>query len=303
MSAQAAAPQRNAPTAQAGNAPLHVHADLVYVPVTVTDAEGQPVAGLQSKDFLVTENGHPQAIRLFERPSFRQLSVVLAMDTSLSVHKDLAREKLAAREFVRALLRPNDELELTGFAGQVREYVPFTGDAGRIERALNHLHGDGPTALYAAVVRGSQLLASQPGRRVLVVLSDGANSMPGTDYDQARTAALRAQVSIESVILVPIAANAGRNLGGEHALIQLSRDTGGKYFYVRGASQLRHVLEQLSQSLHNEYLLGYYAPAQRAAGKPAASNFRRIQVKVTDASRGGGLQLDFRSGYYVDPKH
>jgi len=285
------------------NDTLHVHADLIYVPVTVTDAEGKPVSGLQRQDFLLTEDGHPETIRLFEQPASRPLSVVLAMDTSLSVEKDLDLEKHAARDFIQTLLRKNDLLELLGFAGHVTEFVPFTNDAGRIDHGLNGLRGHGPTALYAAIDEGAVQLQTLPGRRIIVVISDGGNSMPGVDYQQARAAAMRAEASIESIIILPIAASAGRNLGGEHALIQLSHDTGGQYFYVRAGQQLPAALAQLSTALRSEYLLGYYAGQHIAKGDPGPGNFHSIHVEMKDAAWNQRFHLHFRSGYAMEQEH
>ena len=287
---------------QSAKSTLHLHANLIYVPVTVTDSDGTPVRNLRLQDFTLMEDGHPRAIRFFEQTASRPLSVVLAIDTSLSVRKDLPMEKQAAHNFVHKLLRGQTGLALTGFAGQVREYVPFTENAASIDRGLDRLRGDGPTALYAAIAQGAQMLQTQPGRRAIVVVSDGANSMPGPGYSQARMAAMRAEASVESVILTPISSNAGRNLGGEHALIQLSRDTGGQYFYVREPGDLQAALGLLAQSRHSEYLLGYYAnPAQlNNAGRGGGE--RHIQVQLTHAASNAPVRLHFRSGYFLGPE-
>lgn len=290
---------RNAPVT---TSTLHLQANLIYVPVTVTDSQGTPVSNLRQEDFVLTEDGQPQPIRLFEQQVSRPMFMVLAIDTSLSVQKDLSREKQAADNFVHAVLRRQDRLALTGFARQVTEYVPFTTDPGRLERGLNTLRGDGPTALYAAIVQGAQMLEGEPGRRIIVVISDGANSMPGVDYKQAHLAALHAEASIESVILVPIAASAGRNLGGEHALIQLSRDTGGQYFYVHAHGELHAALALLAQSLHNEYLLGYYAPPAQLNDKGGEGEYRHIEVKMSHPGIHESSHLYFRKGYLLGPK-
>lgn len=305
--AQTSAPARQTP--QAPHAPmvapldsLHVHVNLVNVPVTVIGASGAPVRGLRKQDFILTEDGQVQTIRLFEPEASRQLSLVLAIDTSVSVRKDLGLEKQSAYIFIHSLLRPTDKLELLAFAGEVTEAVPFTHNLREIDRGLNRLHGDGPTALYEAIAHGGEDLRPLPGRRVLVVVSDGANSMPGVDFAAARTAALRAQASIESIILVPIAANAGRDLGGEHALIQLSRDTGGQYFYVSSPAQLPDALAHVSQALRSEYLLGYY-PASAQAGAPSQHGFRQIQVRMTNPALNEEYRLHYRTGYYASAAH
>lgn len=299
----AQAPQTNSPIAPQTHSPrdsLHVRVNLVTVPLTVIGANGGPISGLRPQDFTLTENGHPETIRLFEQNSSRPLSVVLAIDTSLSVHKDLSLEKQAAYGFLHALLRPTDRVELLGFAGEVTEIVPFTSNIRRLDQGLKQMHGEGPTALYEAVVRGSQEVQWLQGRRIIVVISDGSNSMTGVDYRQAREAALRARASIESVILVPIAASAGRDLGGEHALIQLSRDTGGQYFYARASGELPDALTQLSQSLRSEYLLGYYPVSVETR---LADGFRQIHVQMKNSMLNAEYRLHCRTGYYANPEH
>lgn len=281
---------------------LHVRVDLVTVPLTVIGASGGPIGGLRPQDFTLTENGHPETIHLFEQNSSRPLSVVLAIDTSLSVHKDLRLEKQAAYGFLHSLLRPSDQVELVGFAGDVTNIVPFTSNLRRLDQGLKQMHGDGPTALYEAMQRGSQDLQFLSGRRVIVVVSDGSNSMAGVDYRQAREAALRARASIESVILVPIAASAGRDLGGEHALIQLSRDTGGQYFYVRSSSELPTALAELSQSLRSEYLLGYYPALPERGTELSNDGFRRIHVQMKNPTLNAECRLYYRTGYYTNPE-
>lgn len=270
--------------------------NLVNVPASVLDRQSQPVSGLHRDDFSLTEDGHPETIRVFQVMDVHPLYMVMAIDTSVSVRKDLPFAKHAAAELASSLLGRDDRVELLGFAGNVSRVVPFTENLHELDHGLRALHGDGPTALYAAIVRAANDLASRPGRKVIVVISDGSNSVDGVDYDQARTAVLRAQASIESIILEPIGANAGRDLGGEHALIQLARDTGGQYFYADGANPLQDAMTRLSLGLRSEYMLSYY-PTQQSA---VAGGFRRIQLRLTNPALSRAYRLRYRTGYYAE---
>ena len=278
---------------------LRVQVNLVNVPVNAVDRQGQPVSGLHRDDFLLTEDGHPETIRVFQATAMHPLSMVLAIDISVSVRKDLPFAKQAAADLAASLLGRDDHVELLGFADEVTQVVPFTGNLHELDHGLRTLHGDGPTALYAAITRAANDLESHSGRKVIVVISDGSNSVDGVDYDQARTTALRAQASIESIILVPIGANAGRDLGGEHALIQLARDTGGQYFYVDGATPIQDAMTRLSLGLRSEYLLGYY-PTRQAANNGMAGGFRRIQLRLTNPALSRVYRLQYRTGYYAE---
>jgi Ca-activated chloride channel homolog len=272
---------------------ISVNVRLVNVFVNVTDDKGAPIPGLTRDDFLLSEDNHPQKIAVFERQSELPLEIVLAIDTSGSVHKDLSIEQEAAKHFVHSLLRPVDHLDLMEFADNVREVIFFTNNPGRIDRGLNDMGRGAATALYSGVYLASQSLASRSGRKVLVIISDGGNTVKGTTYDMALEQALRGEVMVYPIIDVPIAASAGRDLAGEHALITLAQQTGGKYYYA-DASSLDKTFAQLSEDLRTQYLLGYY-PEHRLG-----SGFRSISVKLRKPSDAGYLVRN-RPGYYPSP--
>jgi Ca-activated chloride channel homolog len=272
---------------------INVNVRLVNVFVNVTDDKGAPIPGLTRDDFLLSEDNHPQKIAVFERQSELPLEIVLAIDTSGSVHKDLSVEQEAAKHFVHSLLRPVDHLDLMEFADNVREVIFFTNNPGRIDRGLNDMGRGAATALYSGVYLASQSLAPRSGRKVLVIISDGGNTVKGTTYDMALEQALRGEVMVYPIIDVPIAASAGRDLAGEHALITLSQQTGGKYYYA-DASSLDKTFAQLSEDLRTQYLIGYY-PEHRLG-----SGFRSISVKLRNPSD-AGYRVRNRPGYYPSP--
>lgn len=279
--------------AQADPDQIKVNVNLVNVFVNVTDARGAPVAGLSEANFSLKEDGHPQKIAVFERQSDMPLSIVLAIDTSGSVRKDLGLEQRAARQFVHALLRPVDRLELIDFNSEVRQVVPFTNQIRRIDWGLDHLSKGPATALYSAVYLASEGLTDQPGRKVLVLISDGGNTVEGTGYAQALEQAVRAQAMVYSIIDVPVEADAGRDTGGEHAMITLSRETGGKYYYA-DSGNLERAFQQVSEDLRTQYLLGYY-PKPRVTD----SDYRAISVTLKNLPPTAQYTVRNRSGYYA----
>jgi Ca-activated chloride channel family protein len=279
---------------------LRVEARLVNVAVNVVDAHGAPVGGFEKKDFALFEDGREQTVAVFEREATSPLSIVLAIDASETVVTSERLEREAAKHFVNAILRPQDEIDLMEFADTVREVVPFTNQAKRIEEGLGEIGRGDETALYNAVYLASQRLGATSEaagrRRVLVVISDGGDSVSGKSYEQAVEEAERAGAIVYSIIIVPIAADAGRNTGGEHTLIQMSEDTGGKYYYVVDPKDLEPAFSHISDDLRTQYLLGYYAPQQGGSG------FRRIKVKMTDSAADAKYNLRYRTGYFADSK-
>jgi Ca-activated chloride channel family protein len=272
---------------------LHVDVKLVNVFVNVIDQNGAIAAGFTSEDFALTEDGRPQQIAVFERQSELPLNLTLAIDTSGSVRKDMAEEADAARQFAHALLRSQDQMNLLQFATEVRELTPFTNQVSQIDHGLGQLRGDWATALYDAICLASARLGGNPGRRVLVLISDGDDTASSATYAQAVEQALRNEVMIYSLIDVPIEASAGRDLGGEHALITLSEQTGGKSFYVSDGG-LDKAFAQVSDDLRTQYLLGYY-PHNQEPGRA----FHRIQVTIPRAAP-LSFNIRHRTGYYAD---
>lgn len=275
--------------------PIHVNVRLVNVFVNVTDANGTPVSGLTQRDFTLNEDGRAQKIAYFERDTDMPLSIVLAIDTSGSTRRDLPLEKTAAHVFVHSLLRPVDKLDLMDFNSDVREVVPFTADVRHIDWGLEDLDVGPATALYDAIYLASQSLSPRHGRKVLVLITDGDNTKNGVDYSQALEEARRGEVMIYSIIDLPISADAGRDTDGEHAMITMSQETGGQYFYAKDGD-LRAAFEKISEVLRTQYLLGYY-PDPKSYG----SKFRSISVSLTHpATANGPYSVQNRTGYYPD---
>ena len=291
--AQSSAPQR--PDRAPDKAPTYrVDVKLVNVSVTVTDDRGAPVSTLTKDDFHVREDGVEQKLAVFDRESALPLSIVLAIDASLSTRKDLKLELDAARAFVHSVLRAQDALALFQFSEVVDELVPFTSDLRRIDRGIAGVHVGAATALYDAIFLGGQALMHRQGRKVLVVITDGGDTMSRVDYPGALREAQQADALVYSIIMVPIEASAGRNTGGEHALIQMSEDTGGKHYYADTPQRIDRAFRRISDELRTQYVLGYY-PRQRLS----ASDFRRIQVNLVAAPAGGPFQTHNRAGYYT----
>jgi Ca-activated chloride channel family protein len=272
---------------------FHVDVKLVNIFVNVTDKNGAIVGGLARDDFQVFEDGRPEQIAIFERQSEVPLNLTLAIDTSGSVRKDLDEEAAAARRFAHDILRPEDKMSVLQFATEVRELTPFTNNLNVIDRGLNQLRGDWATALYDAIRAGSERLGKREGRKVLVVVSDGDDTAKSSTYAQALEAALRNEVMIYSLIDVPIEASAGRDLGGEHALISLSEQTGGKHFYVSEGG-LDKAFAQVSDDLRTQYLIGYY-PRHQVPG----TDFHRVTVTIPRAAQ-DEFNIRNKAGYYAD---
>ena len=283
---------------------IQVDVKLVRLLVSVKDAKGQLVGSLEKPDFTVFDTGVKQDIAVFEHHTAVPLSVSLLLDTSGSTSKELRYETTSLQNFLHALLRegnPDDTAALYGFNDQVTRLNSFTRREQRLSDSLKDLRASAGTSLYDAVYLASQRLsetsAADGRRRVVVLITDGGDTVKGENYTRALEQAQRAGAMVYSIIVVPIYADAGRNTAGEHALIQMARDTGGKYYYVVDPKDLEPAFRHVSDDLRTQYLLGYYAPRR---GKD--DSYRTIKVRMTDEALQGRYDLRYRAGYYADAR-
>jgi Ca-activated chloride channel family protein len=292
--------QSAAPAADDTNTTIRVNVKLVNVFSTVTTTGGAPVSTLKQDDFQIFEDGKPQKIAVFQRESELPLSIVIAVDTSLSTRNSQKLELDSARRFAHAILRPIDGISLFQFSEVVDQLTPFTSDIRAIDKGISRVHTGAATALYDTLYLGSDALLNRRGRKVMVVITDGGDTVSKSSYQDAVREAQEAEVILYCIIIVPIESNAGRDIGGEHALIQLSRDTGGKYFYAGSQDQLDAAFSQISEELRTQYLIAYY-PSQRLSD----SEYRRIEIKIDPATKNypdpANLQVRHRTGYYTMP--
>src|SRR5215472_338170 len=294
----APAPQKSAPLPQAppkSTPAFRVNVRLVNVFTTVTDAHGAPIANLTKDDFRVLEDGVLQTISVFDRESELPLTIALAVDTSESTRRDLELEIASAKKFVHEVVRPVDRLAVFQITEDVNRVTGFTSDLKWIDHGIDNLRVGAGTSLYDAIYVAADELLDRQGRKVLVLITDGGDTTSRAGYASALRRAQQAEALVYSIIVVPVANDAGRNTGGEHALIQISKDTGGKYYYAENLSQLDEAFRQISQELRTQYLIAYYPNRQVAEGP-----FRHIQVQVTKKdSDGAALQVRHRDGYYT----
>lgn len=268
---------------------------LVNVTATVRDANGGVIGGLDVKNFEIIDGGEPREIVVFERQTDRPLSVMLLVDASLSAAVELEFERASAKRFVTNLFgvgsHEDDRLGVMKFSEGVDLLSPLTRRERVIERALDRIRPESGTSLYDGVLLASEELTRRAGRRVIIILTDGGDTTSYSTYRQAIEAAQGADAVIYSVIVQPVKADAGRNIGGENTLYLFAQGTGGKAFVEYGEDGLNRVFSEILENLRTQYLLGYYQPTH----DDSRSRFREIRVSVDlpDAT------VLARSGYYV----
>lgn len=266
---------------------------LVRILATVKDANGALVGSLEKSDFSVRDNGVPQQIAVFERQTDQPLNVAILIDNSGSTAKDLRYETESVMRFVRAVLKegnPEDAVSLYSFNWEIVRQNGFTRSPAGIEKSLRGLRGEAGTALYDAILLAARDIQDRKGRKILVIVTDGGDTVSHSDFNRAVEAAQLADAVIYPVLIVPITNDAGRNTGGENALTTFSLRTGGRVFQASLGAALDQSFDQILRDLRTQYLLGFYP----ANVPPTKDRFHMLDVTVGQPD----LQVQSRNGYY-----
>jgi Ca-activated chloride channel family protein len=275
---------------------FRVDVRLVRMLATIKDNYGNPVGNLKKEEFTVLDNGVPQEIKLFERHTAQPLSVALLIDISGSTAKDFRYQADSVTRFLRALFRegnPDDAVALYSFNWQVMRHTDdFTRSAERLERRVRSLKSEAGTAMYDAVWLAADDLDEREGRRVMVLVTDGADTVSTKKFHDALEALHRVDAVLYAILVMPITNDAGRNVGGENALTTMTTGTGGRMFLPALGASLDEAFDEILRDLRTQYLIGYYPQGI----KPAKDPFHRTEIRVSRP----GLRVVTRSGYYGD---
>lgn len=259
----------------------------VAIYATVRDAGGRSIPDLAKDDFVILDDGKPVEITTFS--SERQpLTVALLLDMSGSMNPSVLRVRESTRRFIDALL-PEDRVRICTFGDEIAISPILTGDKTALTRIVNEeLWPGGETPLWNAVFAGMQSLADEPGRRVILALTDGADSgsLPGWkgNFRDVRDRATR-----EGFMLYMVGMdNAAIRADLDEDIVALLDETGGAHFNVAGADDLGGTFTRVAEELRRQYLLGF---------TPAADG---REHRLTVSVKGAGLLARARKSYTAE---
>jgi VWFA-related protein len=170
------------------------------VPVSVVDKTGQPVVGLQSQNFRLSEEGKRQDVTLFSAER-RPLRIALALDISGSMLRKIREVEEALRHFTN-ILEPTDEICVLTFNRNVQLIQDFTSDREQLGRVLDMLEPNGGTALYDAAFESIRRVAKGPAEsKAVVLVTDGVDTASAVRFDALRELARRSEVPVFSIAL------------------------------------------------------------------------------------------------------
>ena len=268
--------------------------DLVNVTVTVRDGQGGLVSDLAAEDFVVREDGRPQALEIFAPaalPAEREelaLNLGMLFDTSESMRKDLKLSQESAIRFLEAIPRARDLL-LIFFDRDIRISRYNSENQQGIFGRILEAKGEGFTALYDAIAVYLSRVAETPGRKVLVVFTDGDDTT-----SQVPPQEVQRLLRSSDATVYPVAFPGQHNRNSSEALraraflYSLAELSGGRVFQPTASRELAAIYQSILDELGTQYVLGYVSDNAKRDGK-----FRRITVEL----KRPGLKVRHRTGY------
>jgi Ca-activated chloride channel family protein len=258
-----------------------VNVEVVQLTAVVTD-RGRFVAGLEQSAFRLLEDGVPQTIGHFSAEG-SPLEIVVAIDVSESMTQAMPQLKNAVKKFLSAL-GPKDQVTVAAFNDNMFTLTRRETSVAQRTRAIDRLSAWGGTALYDVIIRGVQQLARQPGRRVLVVFSDGDDRTSHATI-HAVEQAVRANDATLFMVALGRGVKEAQLKSGIERLVELS---GGRALFVERSDQLDEPFAEILEELSNQYMIGYESKNTSRNG-----SWRELKLEIP----GTDYSVRARQGY------
>jgi len=277
---------------------IRTHAELVLVPVTVTDAMNRVVVGLARGNFQLYEGKQSQEIKHFSTED-APVSLGIILDVSGSMAMKIER----AREAVLKLLEssnPEDEFFLITFSDRPHLVQNFTQQIGDIQQQLLYARPKGSTALLDAIDLGlNKMHEAKYARKALLLISDG-----GDNHSRYSEKEVKARVKESDVLIYSVGifdrqfATMEERLGPE-LLTDISEVTGARCYTLDNPNDLPLITQHIGVELRNQYVLAYSPNGP----KKDDGKWRNIKVKLTLLPKSvPQLRVRARTGYYARPE-
>ena len=275
---------------------IDVRSNLVPVAASVIDAHGRPLVDLAAKDFELLVEGVRKPIAEVSRYE-TPVSMAILFDNSGSQRRARDLERQAAIRFLTRVMRPIDQAAIFSVSTTVTLEQPMTSNVSRLVRTIKRFgEPTGATRLLGGVVDAANYLSTHKGRRVIVIISDGEDTMseaypPYVTFDIAVRAA---QVTDCQVYSVQTGYTDNANLRpaiAESRLQSFAAQTGGAVYTPQRNADLDPAFSQIAADLAQQYVINYYP-----VDEPTDGRFRRIAVRVLNRQN---VRVRARNGYYA----
>ena len=290
------------PTPAASDDPGVTKIFEVRLPVTVTQ-KNKLISGFNKGDFIVLEDGVEQEVTFFsDEKTNPPVFVGVLMDTSPSTAGKIGFSKEAAKNFIYTVTRlRKDKAAFMTFDHEVTLRQDFTDKLDLLDRAVDKVKKVGSqTSLYDAVWQFSdEKLRNVPGRRVIVLITDGDDTFSRAELRDAIDIAQRTETTIFGISTkagflgtVPGVEAGTVKDKGDKFLTQLCEETGGEAFFTGDMIELERAFTRISQELRSQYIITYRPANQNYDGKD-----RKIEVRFADKEKGKDLKIRTKTSY------
>ena len=282
---------------------------LVNVLFAAQDKQNRYINDIAQEEVTVLEDGKPQQIFTFKREFDLPLTMALLVDVSGSERYTLPLLKDAGSHFIESVIRPNkDTAAVIKFEGEPTLMQGLTSNQGRLRKSLEDIafiagpppsvYGgatppinggsrQGGTSMYDAIIAtAADLLAKEPGRKTIILLTDGDDTTSRMKIGDAIDEALRAEVVVYAIGI----GDPGFGIN-EGVLKRICEATGGRAVFPKSNRELDQAFTQLEQDLRQQYLLAYEPTNEAPDG-----GFRKIEIRVGNRK---DLRVRHRRGYYA----
>ena len=270
---------------------LRINSNLVTVPASVIDHTGRAVTDLKLEDFELRVDGQPKPISDLNY-SDTPVRLALLFDNSSSLSAAREFEKQAAVRFFRSVMRPMDQAAIFSISTFPVLEQGLTNNVQTLVRTIERFgKPDGATALFDTIVQAASYLRPYEGRKVIVIVSDGADTISDIDFNTTLQRVQAADCQIYAVQTGHIENANLYDLAAERRLLEFAAQTGGAVYVPKGVGDLEPAFAQISADLAQQYVLSYYP-----ADEPRDGRFHTISLRVTTRPN---LRVRARKGYYA----
>jgi len=237
-----------------------IEVNLVELPISVLDERGLPIVDLKQADFTVFEDKKSQKISSFGFSNDLALSVGLIVDHSGSMEKRIEGARAAAIAFFEQILTSRDRAFFGGFSWDATSISPFVTNVDSLKTQVSNMPAaEGGTALYDAIISGLYKFRTVPGRKALILVTDGEDTVSRTTYADMLSYVRASRVPIYFIGI----GLSGMDFSATSKMKNLAAETGGVAYFVKNVSELTATYEQLEKELRSQYLIGYSAESTK----------------------------------------
>ena len=285
-------------TAVAQQPTFRAGTELVNFAVTVTDARGNSLTDLTREDFEIIEEGTPQVVQYFARgddlETGPELHVGLLFDTSGSMDADIKLSRSAAIKFLNTMSHAQD-MTLVDFDTEVRVTRFSQQDFPRLVERIRSRKPEGFTAMYDALGVYLDGATHGPGRKILVVFTDGGDTRSAIRFGDALTLIRASDVTVYSIGFLQNQSSGGR-ADQRLRLTQLAAESGGDAFFPSSMKQVEEAYDTIVSQVRAQFSLGYVSTNTATDG-----SWRKVEIRVRrpDAK---GARIRTRKGYFAPYK-